>query len=171
MESPNIHIMIDIETYDIVPSAVILSIGATEIDPHDSMASSFYRELDINTQYLRTKSVDTMNWWAQQGNPPVLGTLNIIDALYDFRDWLASLRKTPIIWCKGTNFDISILTHAFDQFSVPIPWKYNNVRDCRTVFKIAGLVPKKAGHNALQDAIEQAEDLKAAMRILDKELA
>jgi hypothetical protein len=166
-----VHVMVDIETYDVAPSAVILSIGATEISLGGTSTPYFYTELDINTQFERTKSIDTMNWWAKQGNPPINGSLNIIDALGEFSSWLARFKKTPIIWCKGTNFDVVILTHAFNQFSIPIPWKYNNVRDCRTVFKIAGITPKKAGHNALDDAIAQAKDLKAAMKLLGEELA
>jgi hypothetical protein len=170
-----VHVMVDIETYDVNPSAVILSIGAAEISlddkPTPCVYPYFYTELDINTQFERTKSIDTMNWWAAQGNPPIHGSLNIIDALGDFSSWLARFKKTPIIWCKGTNFDVVILTHAFNQFSIPIPWKYNNVRDCRTIFKIAGITPRKAGHNALDDAIDQAKDLRAAMKLLGEELA
>ena len=54
---------------------------------------------------------------------------------------------------------------------LPIPWKYNNIRDCRTVFKIAEWQAQKASHNALEDAKEQAVDLKCAVQKLNGVLA
>lgn len=160
--------MVDIETYDIKPTAGILSIGATVIE---DTAHTFYTELDKDTQWERTMSIQTVDWWMKQGNPPICGTTPLHKALTSLSDWIKSFDKEPVIWCKGTDFDVAILTHAYNQLYLPVPWKYNNVRDCRTVFKIAGWEPKKAAHNALQDAIEQADDLLGALNSLNGKLA
>lgn len=163
-----LHVMVDIETYDIVPKAVILSIGACVIDdPSDT----FYTELDINTQFERTTSLSTEEWWAKQSNPPIHGMVALHNALTTFSEWLKSKNIEPVIWCKGTDFDVAILTNAYNSLYIPMPWKYNNVRDCRTVFKLSKIDVTKAGHNALQDAIEQASDLKRALDLLGVKLA
>jgi inhibitor of KinA sporulation pathway (predicted exonuclease) len=159
--------MIDIETLDVTPSAVILSIGAVPInDP----SNSFYMELDRNTQWLRTASKSTQEWWDKQGNMPK-GHVHIETALLQLTAWLKSLGAEPIIWCKGTDFDIAILTHAYRWLNLPTPWKYSNVRDCRTLYKLAGFSPDKANHNALDDARNQAKDLLTSLEALGLELA
>jgi len=155
---PTNHVMIDIETYDTKPTAVILSIGACLIG---NSSICFYEEVHTETQFERTTSIATKEWWEKQGNPPIHG----LNPLYHVLDRLALFLKTntigePIIWCKGTDFDTAILTHAYNQLYIPVPWKYNNVRDCRTIYKVLGLFPEPAQHNALQDAQAQAVLLK-----------
>ena len=158
-------VMIDIETFDTVDSAVILSIGAVRMDMeslgviHDQ---TFYMELDTSAQLNagRTQSKDTINWWLQQGKCPCMGTVPFIHALKDLFNWI---EKDSEIWCKGTDFDTKILAHAFKQCGIPTPWKYNAVRDCRTIFKTFPLSDTgnifPASHNALEDAKSQADQL------------
>lgn len=153
------HFMIDIETYDVTPSAVILSIGAERI----LGSETFYVEVDPNTQYERTASIATKEWWAKQGNPPIHGITPLHDALIQLSGWLKNLSQEPVIWCKGTDFDTVILTHAYKSFSMETPWKYNHVRDCRTVFKLLGVTPSRATHNALEDAMMQSDELIRAL--------
>lgn len=165
MQTDKIHIMVDIETYDTKPTALILSIGACVItDP----MQSYYRELDPTTQTYRTVSDSTKEWWSKQPMPIPIGPHSLYAALTDFSGWLQDICKgaEPVIWCKGTDFDVAILANAYEQMYLPVPWKYNNIRDCRTVFKIAELQPLKASHNALEDAIDQAYDLLDALRKL-----
>lgn len=155
-----VHVMVDIETFDTKSSALILSIGAVVItEPH----MTFYRELDPTTQHARTVSEDTKRWWSEQPMPIPSGTLDMHSGLLQFGQWIQSLAQyftaEPIIWCKGTDFDTAILTHAYQSLYLPVPWKYNNVRDCRTIYKVCGFTARKANHNALHDAQWQAEDL------------
>ena len=154
-----IHIMADIESLDVIPTAVIISIGAVTIS---GLSESFYLEVDRHSQTTRTVSQATLTWWAMQSNMPTGGS-SIISSLCAFSDWIKSFGREPIIWCKGTDFDVAILTNAYKQYDIPVPWKYNNIRDCRTVFKVANIVPIKASHNALKDAKDQAEDLMSAL--------
>lgn len=168
MQTDKIHFMVDLETYDTKPTAVILSIGAVVIvDP----TQSYYRELDPTTQTYRTVSDSTKEWWSKQPMPIPIGPYSLYAALSEFTAWIKSFNGEPVIWCKGTDFDVAILANAYEQMYLPVPWKYNNIRDCRTVFKIAGWEPKKANHNALQDAIDQADDLLGALNKLNGVLA
>jgi len=69
-----------------------------------------------------------------------------------------------IAWANGTDFDISIIKDALKQCGFGTPWRYNNVRDYRTLAKLFPQIqrPTFVGekHNALADAINQAEHLK-----------
>lgn len=167
MPSPQDHFMIDIETYDTTPTAVILSIGAERI----LGSETFYAEVDPNTQYERTASIATKEWWAQQGNPPIHGFMQLIDVLTELSNWIKSLSEEPIIWCKGTDFDVTILSHAYRSFGMEVPWKYSNVRDCRTVFKLCNVPRSEAKHNALEDAMAQSDELVRCLNKLAVELA
>jgi len=159
--TPHNHVMIDIETYDTKPTAVILSIGACLIG---NSSICFYAEIDVATQFERTASIATKEWWAQQQNPPIYGAAPLYHALDGLALWIkTNTEGEPIIWCKGTDFDTAILANAFNQLYIPVPWKYNNVRDCRTVYKVTGHTPIEAQHNAVQDAQEQAKDLVEVM--------
>ena len=157
MPSPFNHFMIDIETYATKPSAVILSIGAE----HIMGAKTFYEEIDLNTQVGRSTDEATVAWWSGQSNPPIHGTTTLHNALLNLSHFLRSTTETgePIIWCKGTDFDTTILAHAYNSLYIPVPWKYNNVRDCRTIFKLCDAPKSKATHNALEDAMTQADTL------------
>lgn len=161
-----VHIMIDLETWDTTSTAVILSIGAVVIGAPDQECPQFYLEVDPRTQYMRTKSVDTMAWWEKQGNCPCDGTTSLVDALFKLREYLASITARPIIWCRGADFDTAILAHAYRQLGTETPWKYNDVRDFRTVKKMFGesmivTIENFKPHNALEDAIFQARQLQA----------
>lgn len=157
--SPKVHIMVDIETLDVCPTAVILSIGACTLDEIDT----FYQELDTSSQYERTRSQSTIEWWSKQSIPMPAGTVPIKDVLYNFKHWISALRAEPIIWCKGTDFDVAILANAFNQYSMGIPWKYNHIRDMRTLVKMHPQIthaPNLNPHHALQDALYQARQLR-----------
>lgn len=158
--------MVDLETLDTIPSATILSIGACVIPAHMDPADSdtFYVEVHVDTQYMRTKSMSTIEWWKQQSNCPDHGIVSLTDALRQFRDYLLRLTDTPVIWCKGTDFDTAILAHAYKQMGSDTPWKYNAVRDFRTVKKLFAdslvvTAPNLNPHHALADAIHQAREL------------
>lgn len=161
-----IHIMTDIETLDTTSTAVILSIGACVVGQNPALEPPdlFYYEVNPHTQYMRTKSLATEAWWQEQGNCPNGGIINLDDALGLLRTYIESFGKRPIIWCKGTDFDVSILTHAYGQLGAPTPWKYNDVRDFRTIKKMFGdsmivTIENPQPHHALEDAIFQARQL------------
>lgn len=169
MSQDKVHVMIDIETLDVIPSAVILSIGATVITDRFDEENFFYKECDPETQFERSISQSTKEWWIKQ-NIPIPGvdckiSLNIV--LMDLSLWISTLRAEPIIWCKGTDFDTAILSNAYAQYKFPLPWKYNAVRDFRTVKKLFphySYPVNPNAHHALSDAKHQAEELKGILK-------
>ncbi len=158
-----VHVMVDIETLDTTPTAVILSIGACTIEVEEPRDRElFYYPCKLE-QPNRTIGPDTLEWWVKQvqsGNPLPIGNLYLAEVLGKFGQWLYSLPGPPIMWSKGTDFDIVILRNAMEQLGHRIPWKYNHVRDMRTIKKLFPLDTEfpfvGTPHNALDDAINQA---------------
>ena len=157
--------MIDIETMGTQPNAVILSIGACSVtDP----AITFYEELGLN-QAHRTYDGDTFKWWMQQeraGNRIPFGTSQLAATLQSLAMWLGQFPDVKV-WAKGTDFDCTILRNAYESLQLNLPWKYNNVRDCRTIFKLLPLdtgLFNQTPHNALADAQFQSRRLMEVLK-------
>ena len=164
---PN-HVMIDLETMGLIPGCALVSIGAVVFDPRYNIVTkeTFYSELDYMAQqedglFLCT---ETMAWWEDQ--PPnvqeaLYGLDDLKEQLIAFSKWLPQDCK---VWGNGATFDISILEHCYRVCGLTVPWKFWNIRDCRTVKDMyesaRGGFDKKVGgvqHNALDDAIHQAK--------------
>ena len=160
------HVMIDLETMGLKPGSAIVSIGAVVFDPRYSKVSkvkTFYRELDWESQD-RTIDEETRNWWERQpkvAQDAMHGLDDLEAVLVELADWLP---KDCKVWGNGPTFDITILEDAYSQFGIEVPWKFWNIRDCRTIKDMyesaRGGYEKKSGgvmHHALDDAIHQAE--------------
>lgn len=174
MKPTDINVMIDLETLGLGPDAMVLSIGAVVFDMQRELGDTFYIEINPETSPGKM-DVDTVRFWMQQakeGNmPPMLGTWDHDNAFAQFYSWLQNKCNYKladlIIWSNGTDFDIPKCKNP--------PWRYNNVRDARTVFKLCGhLVPKiprgEGYHNALSDAVWQAEYLTEILKVMDAQL-
>lgn len=196
------HIMIDIETLDTIPSAVILSIGAVSFDPSTKMiGQTFYANTacpeSINNQLRqgRTISGETLNWWMRQtfeaqvvfrehssSNSDLASSLLVSLELeaHDLRSGLPALSKfisdngpSATVWSNGADFDLPILAHAYRNIGYAPPWPYRNTRCYRTVTNL-GIGPRRPAttkgvkHNALDDAINQAEHLMEVLACINK---
>jgi len=162
----SMHFMVDIETLDTRPSSVILSVGICPVLAADRASyTSYYAELDPK-QAGRTQSMDTVYWWKEQTGCPDKGTKALADALLEIQNYFWQITSKPIIWAKGIDFDTVILAHAYDSYRMRAPWKYNDVRDFRTVKKlfqdkIGPGITNTMAHHALEDAIFQSEQLES----------
>lgn len=172
-------VMVDIETLDVVPSAVVLSIGATRIDGD----AKFYAVLDRKSQYIRDRTVspDTTVWWERQSAEArevfQCETRPVFDVLTEFTAWLSeNLGSGGRIWCKGTDFDTMILAHLYKRYDRVVPWKYNQPSDWRAVKNLlrdfgVEFLPATPTHNALADAELQAAELRYGVTALLTRLA
>lgn len=149
-------IVIDTETMDVRPSALILSIGAFAFDVADlegtresilavsrdpdisgHSANAFYRLLDANDQLMLGRSVskDTQHWWRNQkqdAKESLSGNRgSLADHLLNLSSWIAK-HTGATIYFRGTDFDGSILESAYRACRMECPWKYNGKRDVRT---------------------------------------
>lgn len=157
------------ETLDTAPSTVILTIGAVSFDPrgHGVIEKLELRPtIDEQTdKYNRTISDDTLRWWGEQSPEAIeeaMGDKNRIS----FQECMEKLHKfcwnRDAIWANGSIFDIVIAENAFKNLNMRAPWQFWSVRDCRTIYDIAGVSLKdpkygtKTTHKAIEDAIHQA---------------
>lgn len=173
--APMNDVMIDLETLDTSASAAILSIGACRFNEDEIDNDGFYRIVTIqsNIDEHRTISGKTLAWWMDQGDKAkkvftAPDAVPLSEALDELREWLGSsvAAKNTRVYGNGANFDISILDHAYAAGGQTSPWEFYNVRCFRTLKSVpsARNVPKPdnvLAHNALFDAIAQAQHLQA----------
>lgn len=156
-------LMIDIETLDTLPTAAVLSIGAVYFDRRTGeIGGSFYSRISfVDAITLGSFSDSTMNWWGQQSdearNEAFSGMENAIDVARNFNKFI---KPNSLVWGNGSVFDITILENWFRACNTPVPWKFWNVRDVRTIvdwFNIDVRSYKREGvhHNALDDCLHQ----------------
>ncbi len=169
--------MVDLETLGTTADAVILSIGAVKFDL-DSGAiddKGFYRSISIesNLDYKRRISESTLLWWLKQ--PAAAQAVFhepkefLSTALIELSDWIGEEQFQ--VWSNGADFDIPMLSHAFTQLQIEIPWKFFDSRCYRTYknlpkAKDIRVPPLGVKHHALSDAYQQAQTLVAIHKAL-----
>lgn len=169
-------IMIDLETLGVRDDCVVTQIAAVhfKIDPFE-VVSIFDKYISVQSSLDNGQTIDaeTLLWWVRT-NPVKLGYfLN-----RQKEEYPASLALTKLmhwvpgdvpIWSRGTDFDIGILKNMCRRYDIHVPWRYNLVRDFRTVHDLfsestpEGIVNPNP-HDALSDAIYQVALLSAYLR-------
>lgn len=167
------EIMLDLETLGTTPGSVILSIGAAAFDIHKGYQSyNFHQHLLLTPQMELGAQMNagTVIWWLQQSEEARYAQTNAkrVDprgVLQAFDLWLKGTRlEGEGIWAHGLNFDLPILEALYHRYKLPLPWGYRDGRDTRTLFAMAGKkmgdfeTPNPMAHDALQDAIYQAQE-------------
>jgi len=164
--------MIDIETLDVTPTSTILTIGAQGFDPFSTKFTkvTYYKRLTIDSQNERTVNDDTVEWWGKQAADAQEEALGDGDDRVEIKIALEELAKIAWkhsrIWANGTTFDMVILEDAMKQYGVTVPWKYWQVMDARTIYKIAKSSKLGNNHNALADCVNQIDLLQTALKKL-----
>ncbi|MFA7188682.1 MAG: 3'-5' exonuclease [Sphaerochaetaceae bacterium] len=166
------HVMIDLETLSTDPDAAFISIGACQFDPDEGKIYklNFYTLINWKSAMKgRSVSASTLQWWLKQDREAIKGIMDsgsspgLKQALMWLSDWFPT---GSMVWSNGANFDLPILEHAYTQYEIEqyIPWKYHDTRDVRTICALVeGMIDRKdypfkgTPHNALDDAIHQAE--------------
>lgn len=163
----NKHMMVDIETLDVRPSAVVLSIGAALFNDKE-VTVSFYSTLAVDPQLElgRTISFKTLRWWMDRPKSVIDSTfgseIHPSTALCGF-DGLSNFitaHNPKYLWANSPAFDCVILESLYRDLGLSIPWKYYQWLDFRTLYKNSDIIrekpPEEFAHNALTDAIAQA---------------
>lgn len=167
------HVMMDLETLDTRPGAVILSIGAVVFDyKNDLLGAEFHQIINVDSSVKAgcTISESTQKWWSEQSDE-AKKTLNdakegkgkdLKDALNGFGHYLDLLGAPPskiCLWGNGSDFDNVLLIAAYEKAGMTPPWKFYNNRCYRTLKSLKPgikLVREGTYHNALDDAKTQA---------------
>ena len=167
-------IMLDIETLATSPDAVVLTFGAIKFDPFNpsiQMSDGIYFRINVDEQIDLGRRVDegTVAWWGTQSAEVREEALGETDRA-SLEDFTKALNKFVVgatrIWAQGPVFDIVILENLYRQIGKPAPWQYYAIRDSRTLLKALG-DDRKGGtllHNALADAVSQAEAVQSAVK-------
>lgn len=186
---PLVILMLDIESLDLGPRSVVTQIALYGMDPDEDQIfeSNVWSYLPIQPQLdlmqPRTISADTLWWWMQQSDEArAKFEFNVLE---DFESLGVLMRhltrefnrmthgKDYELWARGPQFDVVNVESLYRDVGMRAPWRYDRVRDLRTLMAEAGLhaadVPKPAGfipHQAGQDARYQLAQYREARKHL-----
>jgi len=167
------------------PYSPIIAIGACrfEMDQTLSMASAmFYHSITLEScMDLGLKpSASTITFWltdlsvtkdAQKvfADPTAASLPLVLDA---FTDWLSYSPQPDLIWGNSARFDCGLLEAAYKVCGKSVPWDFWNERCYRTVKNLPKaeeviLVRQGTYHNALDDALSQADHLRRIYKHLN----
>lgn len=174
----DLAIMLDIETLGTDPGSVIRTIGAVKFN-HDKIIERFYTKINVNSSIAAGCHLqwDTLQWWMGQSSDALQEItaddgVSLAEALIEFdlfythhreRDSEILIKNNVTeIWGNGATFDNVLIEEAHRKLKVHIPWKFNVHRCYHTMRLLHPNVPfirKGVHHNALDDAVSQAEHL------------
>lgn len=161
---------LDIETMGIGQRAAICQIGLVGFNRNTGdLCEQICIDVDMQSCVKLGGEIhpNTVHWWATQKQGFYYADkedVHTIEAGITKMIMLISkcAANTPI-WAKGSTFDLSIIEFYCNKLNIQTPWKYNMPRDLRTLIDACAhtgkaLTPRKEiTHNALQDAIDQAD--------------
>jgi 3' exoribonuclease, RNase T-like len=168
------NLMIDIETLATRPDAIILSIAAVKFEFGSDKIEQFSINIDPKSckQHGMVSDPATIAWWKEQKPEAIAAFMknpvtidHALDKLSEFvgPDW-----KDIVFWCNGMNFDYPVLEWSYKALNKPVPWRYWNLRDARTVYAVFDIDMRyieRVGvyHNSIDDCLTQIKALKQAL--------
>jgi hypothetical protein len=178
------EVMIDIETLSTKNNACILTIGAIKFNRRNSTIKSinelkdekktFYVRISRKSCLLLGMDVDikTVEWWntlpEEVRHEAIYNQENRMEITHALRQLSEFLIGVSFFWSQGS-FDYNILENAYRVCNIPLPWKYWQVRDSRTIFDFFNVDLKSikidgSHHNALHDSYKQIIGLKSCLK-------
>lgn len=162
-------VMIDIETLSVAPNATILTIGAQGFDPFSDKFTkdTYYERISLESQDGRDVDDSTVEWWGKQSEAAQEEAFGE-EGRVDLKEALEKLTKivwqAERIWANGSTFDMTILENAYKTNGLNMPWKYWQVMDARTVYKMTSRRGQTGNtHNALEDCVNQIDLLQKCL--------
>lgn len=163
--------MLDLETLDTSPTAVIVSIGAVKFNKDGSIGKSFYDVIDRSEQVAKGRTINpqTLDWWFKQSEEArsvfkITPCTSVKLSLEAFSIYASETGEQVNMWGNGADFDCVLLGSLYETFGLKKPWSYSNNRCFRTlknicIAKDSHAMPQREGthHNALDDAVYQAK--------------
>jgi len=162
-----LEMLLDIETLDTTPGAVITELAAATFRRHDrtfTILDELELPLDLWEQLKtgRTFSPETIAFHQKHKTLPTGSPAESpADAFHALRHFAEGVET---VWIWGLDFDSPILSDLARQLGQPLPWPYWQSRDARTVWKLAFGDKRHASrpHKALDDVRASIADLDAA---------
>jgi exodeoxyribonuclease VIII len=189
-----LDIMVDLETLGLGNTPVISQISAVNFDIESGdVFEEFNNVVKPQTCVQLGMKIDggTVEWWLKQDYPVlekvIVNSITdgrpIKEALILLRDFIEESKKTHgvkdvRIWGNGTLADNKWLESAYEMAGIPIPWKYWENSDVRTLvdlgWRLSGKDFKKdtsfvgEKHNAIDDCKHQIKYCSAIYKELKK---
>lgn len=186
--APEVLVMADIESMDVGPRSIVSQIGMTfalASDPETTLKEVLvYLPIQPQIELKRTLSASTLAWWLKQSaEARAEFEQNTGD---DFEELPALLRhvnrqflqvvdgREYELYARGPQFDIVNIESIMADVAVKPAWRYDKIRDLRTVMAMAGIrtgdVPRDTTrfpeHMAVADCNYQMLCLTEALRRL-----
>jgi DNA polymerase III epsilon subunit-like protein len=163
--------MLDIETLGLRPGCIILSVGACTLDGE----RQFEVVIDRESCAERGLSVHqpTLDWWHTQDEglrkKVFGGTVPLHEALVRLNSFIDT---ASAVWANGSPFDFPILREAYIRCGILPSWKYHQELDMRTLRSVCNFsrIPSAVAHDALADALAQAEWTRRTLSTIGKAL-
>lgn len=165
--------MIDIETLGNGPSSMVLSIAAVKFN-QVRILDQIELFPDVQEQAIQGQKmdIDTLIWW--QKNKEILSDYltkprkSLHFCYHQLAYFLADQEPDTLIWAKSPRFDLQILENMWAKY--PHIWTYRNQGDVRLVEwslknQSINLIQPTKAHNALSDAIAQAQNVQQFLLI------
>lgn len=161
------RLMVDIETCAVTPGAAVWEIGYYEIGNPSGYRGTFLlnpynqgREIDNNT--IDWLNINSTRWNEVKSEFHTLP----YDTYTKLKSWVNETFEQAFdeIWCKGSDFDFTIIRSLLSNYDLPLPWSYQRQCCMRSFlntfdeFKI-DFGDGTQAHSALFDANVQAECL------------
>lgn len=168
-----ISFILDLETLDTAPSAVITEIGILAVDCATREAiDSLTLTPNILAQLAlgRTYSKDTIDFHFKEGSAPGgMGTCDIKQCAEIVTGFFKAYQPHQV-WIQGPDFDRPILEDFLHQHGHPLPWKFSKTMDSRTLWSLAfpGIRHAKRPHHAIEDCRATLADMLQALTALNR---
>jgi len=159
--------MIDLETLNVGVSAPLFEIGVCFFDvPGREIVSSLQWDVDLLDVILTTgfmPSKDTVQWWQKQDyNSRCRPWVPLALALSELSDQMRK-HKVEKVWANSPSFDCVLLQRHYEACNIPVPWRYSQELDFRTMCWMDKRTHKPetnhVSHNAREDAVAQTKIL------------
>ena len=142
-------VVVDTETLATDKRALVLTLSAVRFDrtaqglkelglmfdngvPFVDGETTLHLKLNVTQQLLAGRTVDpgTVKWWngrSQEVRDSIINgsSVSVREALILFSGFIQGAQ----LFARGTDFDPPILATLFEDFSLPVPWRFNEVRD------------------------------------------
>lgn len=181
-------IMLDIETMGTNTRAPITQIAVMSFDliTGDRFeGNQLFLPLQPQLEMVppRVIDADTIFWWMEQ-EPAARANLKYSQAgeyeqvpiaLRQLESFLADLSQGHAyeLWARGPHFDVALLESLYRETGVRVPWRYDRVRDLRTLMGVANISTADVvrdstylPHDAFWDCAYQIDCYKAAIEAL-----
>lgn len=172
------HLVVDIETLGTAVPAPILSIGAVCLDAGKDGAVVRTLNLGIDPcACTGAPDAETVLWWNRQPAAVRREAFVGATAIDPWEDFSALIEdfQPDYFWGKAPDFDFGHLAAQLAFQGRPVPWRYWQLRDIRTLEGLWGeerpaieipaseTVPVPLPHVAIYDAMVEAELLRLTL--------